>query len=102
MTISSVARRICDSIAWYIWLNPVRKGIVSDAREHPFSGSFTVGWPMSEPACKGLDASVEGDFVGARLGATACFRFLLLVSPKDGSLGAHETLQKRLRRTGTC
>ena len=30
-----------ESVAWYIWLNPVRKGMVSRARDYTFSGSFT-------------------------------------------------------------
>ena len=29
-----------ESVAWYIWLNPVRKRLVSRAQEYPFSGSF--------------------------------------------------------------
>jgi putative transposase len=34
-----------DSVAWYIWMNPVRKGIVAKPEQYPFSGSFTVSWP---------------------------------------------------------
>jgi putative transposase len=34
-----------DAVAWYIWMNPVRKGIVSEPQQYPFSGSFTVEWP---------------------------------------------------------
>ena len=34
-----------ESVAWYIWMNPVRKGIVAEPRQYPFSGSFTVEWP---------------------------------------------------------
>jgi putative transposase len=30
-----------ESVAWYIWLNPVRKGMVSKAQDYPFAGSFT-------------------------------------------------------------
>ena len=30
-----------ESVAWYIWLNPVRKRIVSRAQDYPFAGSFT-------------------------------------------------------------
>jgi len=30
-----------ESVAWYIWLNPVRKRMVSMAGDYPFSGSFT-------------------------------------------------------------
>jgi len=29
-----------ESVAWYIWLNPVRKGMVSRAQDYPFSGSL--------------------------------------------------------------
>ena len=42
-----VLRRAEDSeaIAWYIWMNPVRKGIAFSPGEYPFSGSFTIPWP---------------------------------------------------------
>jgi putative transposase len=33
-----------ESVANYIWQNPVRKGICADPREYPFSGSFTLDW----------------------------------------------------------
>ncbi len=36
-----------DSIAWYIWMNPVRKGMVAEPQQYPFSGSFTVEWPKA-------------------------------------------------------
>ena len=39
----------CDPVAWYIWMNPVRKGLVASARQYPFSGSFTVEWPRISP-----------------------------------------------------
>ena len=29
-----------ESVAWYVWMNPVRTGLVSKAQEYPFSGSF--------------------------------------------------------------
>jgi putative transposase len=29
------------AVAWYIWLNPVRKGLAAKACEFPFAGSFT-------------------------------------------------------------
>jgi putative transposase len=32
-------------VAWYIWLNPVRKQLVSKPQEYPFAGSLT-GWQM--------------------------------------------------------
>ncbi|HXJ06721.1 MAG TPA: transposase [Candidatus Acidoferrum sp.] len=34
-----------ELVAWYVWLNPVRKGLVSRAQEYQFAGSFT-GWKM--------------------------------------------------------
>jgi REP-associated tyrosine transposase len=33
-----------DAIAWYIWMNPVRRGLCSLPHEYPFSGSLTVDW----------------------------------------------------------
>jgi putative transposase len=30
-----------EQIAWYIWLNPVRKGLVNTPQEYRFSGSFS-------------------------------------------------------------
>jgi putative transposase len=33
-----------DDVAWYIWMNPVRKGLCGDPREYPFSGSLTLPW----------------------------------------------------------
>jgi putative transposase len=30
-----------DAVCWYIWLNPVRKGICRTPGEYAFSGSFT-------------------------------------------------------------
>ena len=34
-----------ESVAWYIWLNPVRKRIVANPEEYPHSGTMT-GWKM--------------------------------------------------------
>jgi REP element-mobilizing transposase RayT len=34
-----------DSVAWYIWLNPVRAGLCEESKEHPFLGSLTGLWP---------------------------------------------------------
>lgn len=31
-------------VAWYIWLNPVRKGLCPAPRDYPLSGSLTVDW----------------------------------------------------------
>jgi REP element-mobilizing transposase RayT len=30
-----------DRVAWYIWLNPVRKGLCRTPKDYPFLGSFT-------------------------------------------------------------
>jgi putative transposase len=35
-----------DTVAWYIWMNPVRAGIAPRPEDHPYSGSFTVPWPV--------------------------------------------------------
>ena len=41
----------CESVAWYIWMNPVRKGMVAKPDQYPFSGSFTAEWPrVSRPS----------------------------------------------------
>jgi putative transposase len=33
-----------DAVAWYVWLNPVRAGLCTDAKTYPHSGSFTSDW----------------------------------------------------------
>jgi putative transposase len=33
-----------EAVSWYIWLNPVRKGLCKNFEEYPFSGSFTRHW----------------------------------------------------------
>ena len=38
-----------EAVAWYIWMNPVRKGIVAQPQDYTFSGSFTVEWPSKLP-----------------------------------------------------
>ena len=38
-----------DAIAWYIWMNPVRKGFCKLPREFPYSGSFTQTIEMLRP-----------------------------------------------------
>jgi len=38
-----------DRIFWYIWMNPVRKGICANPREYLFSGSETVDWKQKKP-----------------------------------------------------
>jgi REP element-mobilizing transposase RayT len=43
-----------NRIAWYIWMNPVRKGLCRAPEEYPFAGSFTeigaamLGKPVAE------------------------------------------------------
>jgi putative transposase len=39
------AREEVETVAWYIWLNPVRKQLVSKPQEYRFAGSFT-GWKL--------------------------------------------------------
>ena len=33
-----------DAVAWYIFNNPVRKGLVKDPRQWPYSGSWMLDW----------------------------------------------------------
>jgi len=33
-----------DLVSWYIWMNPVRKGLCGKPFEYPYSGSFTGEW----------------------------------------------------------
>jgi putative transposase len=33
-----------DAVAWYIWLNPVRKGLCPTPQDYALSGSLTVDW----------------------------------------------------------
>ena len=42
-----------QSVAWYVWNNPVRKKLCQRAEDWPFSGSFTLDWQ------KLLSAGVE-------------------------------------------
>jgi len=35
-------------VAWYIWLNPVRAGLVKKAEEYPYSGPFVRDWDAGE------------------------------------------------------
>jgi putative transposase len=37
-------RDSADAVAWYIWLNPVRKGLCVAPADYQFSGSFTIDW----------------------------------------------------------
>jgi putative transposase len=34
-----------DAVAWYIWMNPVRKGLCAKPQDYAFSGSFTGAFP---------------------------------------------------------
>ncbi|MGO9641150.1 MAG: REP-associated tyrosine transposase [Candidatus Acidiferrales bacterium] len=36
-------------VAWYIWMNPVRKGLARKACDFPFSGSFSMPWRAQRP-----------------------------------------------------
>jgi len=39
-----------DGVAWYIWMNPVRKELCTQPDRYPHSGSFTGQWKnMSQP-----------------------------------------------------
>ena len=38
-----------ESVAWYIWLNPVRANLCATPHEYPFSGSLTGAGPSSAP-----------------------------------------------------
>jgi putative transposase len=33
-----------EAVSWYIWMNPVRKGLCTEPTQYPFSGSFTDKW----------------------------------------------------------
>ena len=37
-----------DRVAWYIWMNPVRKGLCAEPEQYPFSGSSTVEWKRKQ------------------------------------------------------
>ncbi|MBZ5527643.1 MAG: transposase [Acidobacteriia bacterium] len=39
-----------EDVACYIWLNPVRKGLCSNPRLYPLSGSQTIDWKTRIPA----------------------------------------------------
>jgi putative transposase len=46
-----------DAVAWYIWMNPVRKGLCGQPNQYRSSGSFTVQW---EKKVQPKDAWVPG------------------------------------------
>jgi len=50
------ARDSADRVAWYIWLNPVRKGLCTNPADFPFSGSFTE---MGRRLLAGSSAAVD-------------------------------------------
>ena len=74
-----------NNVAWYIWMNPVRAGIVAKPETYTFSGSFTMPWPASAsmlsakmwvPPWKALiggdprgggSSSSQGDGLGAKV-----------------------------------
>ena len=65
-----------DRVAWYIWMNPVRKGLCGGPLDYPFSGSLTIPWKSRAggqdwipPWKKGQNAGPKG-----RPGATKLFR----------------------------
>jgi putative transposase len=33
-----------QAVSWYIWMNPVRKGLCTEPVQYPYSGSFTEDW----------------------------------------------------------
>jgi REP element-mobilizing transposase RayT len=33
-----------EAVAYYIWMNPVRKGLCTRGEDWPYSGSYTVDW----------------------------------------------------------
>ena len=35
-----------ESVAWYIWMNPIRAGLAINVGEYPFAGSFTNAEPF--------------------------------------------------------
>ena len=36
-----------EAVSWYIWMNPVRKGLCKSFDEYPFSGSFSRPWKIA-------------------------------------------------------
>ena len=41
-----------ESVAWYIWSNPLRKGISKEIGAYPFAGSFTMPFPPRNAATR--------------------------------------------------
>ena len=42
-------KELPHSFAWYIWLNPVRKGLCRAPQDYPWSGSQTIDWKAKNP-----------------------------------------------------
>jgi putative transposase len=42
-------KELPHSFAWYIWLNPVRKGLCREPQDYPWSGSQTMDWKCRNP-----------------------------------------------------
>ena len=57
-----VLRRAEDSdpIAWYIWMNPVRRGMVGEPQQYLFSLFVHGGMAEENNGRDGLDSSLEG------------------------------------------
>lgn len=53
-----------EAVAKYIWGNPVRKGIVEDYRDYPYSGSLTLGNPKGLLAVTNLPPGINKNLVG--------------------------------------
>ena len=49
-----------DSVAWYIWMNPVRAGLSKDIGEFPFAGSYTIRDPFRLKPEKGWKPEWKG------------------------------------------
>ena len=41
-----------DAVAWYIWLNPVRRGLCSAPQDYSLSGSLTLDWRSRCPSAR--------------------------------------------------
>jgi putative transposase len=41
-----------NAVAWYIFNNPVRKGLINNAREWPYSGSWMMDWKKAMSSIK--------------------------------------------------
>jgi putative transposase len=50
-----------ERVAWYIWMNPVRKGLCAHPAEFAYSGSFTTLWREQAPPDRPWNAPWTGD-----------------------------------------